>query len=77
MPQIFKKTVEVDELAPFERVQQQTVYVPMPQILKATVEEVRLSSHEQVGFFQHVDVPPVDEFAAPVYRTIHQLLFLT
>ena len=38
---------------------------------------MRLSSHEQVGFFQHVDVPPVDEFAAPVYRTIHQLLFMT
>ena len=36
--QILKETVKVDELSPFERLQQQTVDVPMPQILKETVE---------------------------------------
>ena len=35
---ILKETVEADELASFERVQQQTVDVPMPQILTQTIE---------------------------------------
>ena len=64
MPQILKETVEVDELVPFERVQQQTAEVPMPQILKETVEEARLSSHEQCStrIFQNVVVPVPSDF---------------
>ena len=59
LPQILKEAVEVDELAQYERVQQQIVEVPMPQISKGTVEEVKASSHEQVStrIFQKVDVP--------------------
>ena len=33
MPQVLKETVRVDELHPLERLQQQTVEVPMPRIL--------------------------------------------
>ena len=53
---MFDKFFPVDELAPFERVQQQTVDVPMPQILKETAEAEKLAPFERVQQ-QTVDVP--------------------
>ena len=46
----------VDELAPFEREQQQTVEVPMPQSLKETVEVDEMAPCERVQQ-QTVEVP--------------------
>ena len=43
-----KEVVEVDELVPHERMQQQTVEVIVSQILKETVEVVELHPHERV-----------------------------
>ena len=45
---MFDKLFPVDELAPFERMQQQTVDVPMPQILKGAVEVGELVQVERV-----------------------------
>ena len=45
-----------DELAPFERVPQQTVDVPMPEILKATAVADEFAPFERVPH-QTVDVP--------------------
>ena len=53
---MFDKLVPVDEPAPFERLQQHTVEVPMPQILKEAVEGDDLAPFEHVQQ-QTVDVP--------------------
>ena len=50
------KLFPVDELVPLERLQQQTVEVPMPQILKVTVGLDELATFERVQQ-QTVDVP--------------------
>ena len=38
VPRILKETVEADKPGPFERVQEQTVDVPLPQILTEAVD---------------------------------------
>ena len=53
---MYEKSFLVDVLAPFERVQQQTVDVPMPRILNETVEADKLAPTERVQQ-QTVDVP--------------------
>ena len=53
LPQILNVVVEVDELAPFERVQQQ---MPVPQILKETAEVDLLVAYERVQQ-QLVEIP--------------------
>ena len=48
LPRFVKETVEVDELPPFERVQQPTVEVPMLRFLKETVEVDQLVPFERI-----------------------------
>ena len=53
---MFDKLFPVDELAPFERVQQQTVDVPMPQIMKEKAEADELDPLQRLQQ-RTVDVP--------------------
>ena len=53
---IFDKLFPVDELAPFARVQQQTVDVPMPQILRVTAEVDEFAPFKRLQQ-QTVEVP--------------------
>ena len=48
MPQIAEDTIGVVELAPRERVPQQTADAPMPQVLEETVEAVRVVQRERM-----------------------------
>merc|ERR1712136_311936 len=69
---ILKETFEVDELAPFERLQQQAVDVSAPQILKETVEVTEYVAPAPAVTFMapapvivHVSCTPDVTYAAP------------